>query len=120
VTGLRGRRADRWLTLGLALATVSWLLAVEGRQGIGRDESQYMRAGERYWGWFEDLAANLEQGKPGRSFAPSSIDRYWSDNAPDHPVIMKTLRAATLGIDAAKIQIGDVPRCAVKPFLEQN
>jgi dolichyl-phosphate-mannose-protein mannosyltransferase len=91
VTGLRGRRADRWLTLGLALATVGWLLAVEGRQGIGRDESQYMRAGERYWGWFEDLAANIEQGKPGRSFASSSIDRYWSDNAPDHPVIMKTL-----------------------------
>ena len=68
-----------------------WLLAVEGRQGIGRDEAQYMRAGERYWGWFSELGDNLAHGRPGRSFTPSDIDRYWSDNAPDHPVVMKAL-----------------------------
>ncbi len=89
--GGTSRRADRLITLGLALGTVLWLLAVEGREGFGRDEAQYMRAGERYWGWFEELATNLRQGKPGRSFGASAIDRYWSDNAPDHPVIMKTL-----------------------------
>ncbi len=44
------RRADWLVTALLALGTVIWLLAVEGRQGIGRDEAQYMRAGERYWG----------------------------------------------------------------------
>jgi hypothetical protein len=87
----RHRRADRLIAIGLFLAAVSWLLAVEGRQGIGRDEAQYMRAGERYWGWFEELAGNIGQGKVGRSFTPAAIDRYWSDNAPDHPVIMKTL-----------------------------
>ncbi len=85
------RGLDRLLTFGLALAAVLWLLGVEGRQGFGRDESQYMRAGERYWGWFEELGTNLAHGKLRQSFAPSDIDHYWSDNAPDHPVIMKTL-----------------------------
>jgi hypothetical protein len=82
---------DRLVTAILALMTVSWLLAVEGRQGFGRDEGQYFRAAERYWGWFEELGDNLAQGRPGRSFTASAIDRYWSDNAPDHPAIMKTL-----------------------------
>jgi hypothetical protein len=89
--GGTSRRADRLIAFGLALGTVLWLLAVEGREGFGRDEAQYMRAGERYWGWFEELGTNLRQGEPGRSFAASAIDHYWSDNAPDHPVIMKTL-----------------------------
>ncbi len=85
------RRADWLITAVLALGTVTWLLAVEGRQGIGRDEAQYFRAGERYWGWFSELGDNLAHGRPGRSFTASSIDRYWSDNAPDHPVVMKVL-----------------------------
>jgi len=39
-----------WIApLALALATSGWMLAVEGRQGISRDESQYFRAGEHYW-----------------------------------------------------------------------
>jgi len=84
-------KRDRLIPLVLAAATVAWLLAVEGRQGFGRDEGQYMRAGERYWGWFEELGANIRQGHPGRSFTAAGIDHYWSDNAPDHPVIMKTL-----------------------------
>ncbi|HVX97320.1 MAG TPA: glycosyltransferase family 39 protein [Polyangia bacterium] len=82
---------DRIVMAVLALMTVTWLLAVEGRQGFGRDEGQYFRAGERYWGWFEELALNLRDGHPGRSFAPASIDRYWNDNAPDHPVVAKVL-----------------------------
>jgi 4-amino-4-deoxy-L-arabinose transferase-like glycosyltransferase len=85
------RARDRLIALALGLATVTWLLAVEGREGFGRDEGQYFRAGERYWGWFEELAVNLKQGKPARSFTQSDLDRYWSDNAPDHPVVMKTL-----------------------------
>ncbi len=85
------RTVDRLVTAALALMTVTWLLAVEGRQGFGRDEGQYFRAAERYWGWFEELGDNLAQGRPGRSFTASGIDRYWSDNAPDHPAIMKTL-----------------------------
>jgi hypothetical protein len=91
VRRLGPRGLDRLLTFGLALAAVLWLLGVEGREGFGRDESQYMRAGERYWGWFEELGTNLAHGKLRQSFSPSDIDHYWSDNAPDHPVIMKTL-----------------------------
>jgi hypothetical protein len=82
---------DRLVMGVLALATVTWLLAVEGRQGFGRDEGQYFRAGERYWGWFEELAHNLADGHPGRSFTPQGLDRYWNDNAPDHPVVAKVL-----------------------------
>lgn len=85
------RLIDWSITLLVAIATLAWLLAVEGRQGFGRDEGQYMRAGERYWGWFEELGENLAHGNLKKSFAATTIDRYWSDNAPDHPVIMKTL-----------------------------
>ena len=88
---LDARRLDWLITFALALATVFWLLGVEGRQGFGRDEGQYFRAGERYWGWFEELGSNLAHGEIARSFSAPVIDRYWSDNAPDHPVIMKTL-----------------------------
>ena len=88
---LTPRRLDWLVTAALALGTVIWLLSVEGRQGIGRDEAQYFRAGERYWGWFAELGDNLEHGHPGRSFTAADIDRYWSDNAPDHPVVMKVL-----------------------------
>ena len=53
---IRHRWARPWMVpLLLAMATSGWMLAVEGRQGLARDESQYFRAGERYWGWFEAL-----------------------------------------------------------------
>lgn len=87
-----GRRGlDRLIAGLLALGAITWLLAVEGREGFGRDEAQYFRAAEHYWGWFAELADNIEAGHPRRSFTPSDLDRYWGDNAPDHPVIMKTL-----------------------------
>ena len=82
---------DRLITAALAIATVIWLLAVEGRQGFGRDEGQYFRAGERYWGWFEELGPTSRTASSGDPSRAPVIDRYWSDNAPDHPVIMKTL-----------------------------
>jgi len=88
---LDARRIDWLITIALALATAIWLLAVEGRQGFGRDEGQYFRAGERYWGWFEELGTDIGHGNFRRPFTAPVIDRYWSDNAPDHPVIMKTL-----------------------------
>ena len=66
------------------------MLAVEGRQGIGRDESQYFRAGERYWGWVESVWNNLRQGHPGRAFTRSAVDGAWGDNH-EHPGLMKLL-----------------------------
>jgi hypothetical protein len=74
----------------LALATIVWLLAVEGGQGIGRDEAQYFRAGERYWGWFESIWDNTRHGRPGASFTRAGIDAFWGDNV-EHPPVMKTL-----------------------------
>ncbi len=83
----------RWewlLPLVLAVATSSWMLSVEGRQGIGRDESQYFRSGERYWGWFESVWKNLREGYPGRAFTRAAVDGTWEDNH-EHPPLMKIL-----------------------------
>ena len=83
-------RRDVVVAAALAIATVSWLLAVEGKQGIGRDEGQYFRAGEHYWSWFESGWQNLRQGHLLRTFTRSGIDAFWGDN-PEHPPVMKTL-----------------------------
>ena len=63
---LSPRALDRAIPALLALGTIVWLLAVEGRQGFGRDEGQYFRASERYWGWFEEAAQNLGRGQIAR------------------------------------------------------
>jgi hypothetical protein len=87
----RSRRRGEWLLpLCLALATSSWMLAVEGRQGIGRDESQYFRAGERYWGWIETAWTDLRKGHFGHAFSRATVDGAWEDNH-EHPPLMKLL-----------------------------
>ena len=87
----RRRWGRPWMVpLLLALATSGWMLAVEGRQGLARDESQYFRAGERYWGWFEALGDAVRAGKPGQAFSHAVVDSYWADNH-EHPPLMKTL-----------------------------
>ena len=87
----RRRWGRPWMVpLLLALATSGWLLAVEGRQGLARDEAQYFRAGERYWGWFEALGEAMRAGKPGQAFSRAVVDSYWGDNH-EHPPLMKTL-----------------------------
>jgi 4-amino-4-deoxy-L-arabinose transferase-like glycosyltransferase len=88
---MSARARDRGWAVLLFVGVVAWLLAVEGSEGFGRDEGQYMRAAERYWGWFEELGRNVAAGRPRQSFTAGNIDHYWSDNAPDHPVVMKTL-----------------------------
>ena len=90
-----GSSQRRWrrewlLPVALAALTSAWMLAVEGRQGIGRDESQYFRAGERYWGWVESVWTNLRQGHPGRAFGRAAVDAAWDDNH-EHPGLMKLL-----------------------------
>ena len=91
LSSLRSRLLDRVVAVALVVGTIAWLLGTEGREGFGRDEAQYMRAGERYWGWFEEIGRDLSAGHPSEAFTAAAIDRYWSDNAPDHPVVMKTL-----------------------------
>jgi hypothetical protein len=83
-------RREWLLPLALAIATSSWMLAVEGRQGIGRDESQYFRAGEHYWGWFESVAKNLREGHVKQAFTRPAVDGVWDDNH-EHPPLMKIL-----------------------------
>ena len=83
-------RREWLLPLVLAIATSSWMLAVEGRQGIGRDESQYFRAGEHYWGWFESVAKNLREGHVKQAFTRPAVDGGWDDNH-EHPPLMKIL-----------------------------
>ena len=87
---VRRWRREWLLPLLLAVATSTWMLAVEGRQGIGRDESQYFRAGERYWGWVESVWTNLRQGHPARAFTRAAVDAAWEDNH-EHPGLMKLL-----------------------------
>ncbi len=87
-------RREWLLPLALAVATSAWMVAVEGRQGIGRDEAQYFRAGERYWGWVESVWSNLRQGQPGRAFRRSAVDAAWDDNH-EHPGLMKLLYGAS-------------------------
>ena len=87
----RRRWRRPWIVpLALALAASGWLLAMEGQQGLARDEAQYFRAGERYWGWFETLGEALREGKPGRAFSQTVVDSFWGDNH-EHPPLMKTL-----------------------------
>lgn len=83
-------RREWILPLVLALATCVWMLALEGGQGIGRDESQYFRAGERYWGWISSTLAELGKGHVGRAFSRGAIDAAWDDNH-EHPPLMKLL-----------------------------
>ena len=78
------------IPLLLVLATSGWMLAVEGRQGLGRDESQYFRAGEHYWGWFETVWEDLRAGKLKHAFSRPVVDSFWGDNH-EHPPLMKTL-----------------------------
>jgi len=82
----RRRWGRPWMVpLLLAMATSGWMLAVEGRQGLARDESQYFRAGERYWGWFEALGDAVRAGKPGQAFSRNVVDSFWGDNHEHRP-----------------------------------
>jgi hypothetical protein len=83
-------RRDWIIGLVLAVGTVACLLSVEGRQGIGRDEAMYFRAGERYLGWFEGLWRNGQAGRLGASFSRATLEEHWRLNA-EHPPLMKVL-----------------------------
>lgn len=87
-------RREWLLPLFLALATSTWMLAVEGKQGIGRDESQYFRAGERYWGWVESTVKEIGKGHVARAFSRGAVDGAWDDNH-EHPPLMKLLYGAS-------------------------
>ena len=84
----RGR--DYLLALGLCAASVGVLGLAQRDQGVMRDEATYFEAGERYWGWFADLADNLAAGRTKNSFSARSLATYWAVNN-EHPVLCKVL-----------------------------
>lgn len=90
MTATAQRRADRAVAWAIVLGTVAWLLAVEGRQGIGRDEAQYFRAAERYWGWYEASFESVRRGRLREVFDRATIEAHFGDN-PEHPPLMKIL-----------------------------
>jgi hypothetical protein len=83
-------RKEGFIPAALLVFTVAWMLLVEGRQGIGRDEAQYFRASERYYGFFESVWTHLREGHPTRAFTKVNVDAYFDDNH-EHPPLMKIL-----------------------------
>lgn len=78
---------DHLAGLGLALAYVALLLGTAGDLAMGRDESFYVIAAERYGGWFQQLADD-----PSSALERATIDRAWRYNH-EHPALMKSLFA---------------------------
>lgn len=83
---------DHAIGAALAVAYVTVLLATAHSIGFTRDESFYFRASSDYFGWWRLL---FERGS--EAFAPSAIDRFWSDNH-EHPALMKTLFGLSWGL----------------------
>jgi dolichyl-phosphate-mannose-protein mannosyltransferase len=77
---------DRLLAglIGVLVAGVA--LGSSPRQGIVRDEAYYMKAGERYVRYYEDIL----DGRLRHPLSAASIAPYWSDNW-EHPPLMKVL-----------------------------
>jgi hypothetical protein len=83
------RLRDYLVALLLLAATCAALGWAQRDQGVMRDEATYFQAGERYWGWFEELADTISSGK-GKPFSGPIIARYWGLNN-EHPVLCKML-----------------------------
>ena len=88
----RWRRADRLITAGAGARRPSpgcWPSRGGRASGATRGSTcapaSATGAGSRSWRPTWPAASSSE------SFTRPGIDRFWSDNAPDHPVIMKTL-----------------------------
>ena len=80
---------DTLLALLLCAVTAAALGWTQRDLGVMRDEATYFQAGERYWGWFEELGDTITTGK-GKPFSNAVIARYWSLNN-EHPVLCKIL-----------------------------
>ena len=93
-TPTRWRR--RWLLpLALAIATSSWMLAVEGEQGIGRDRVPIFSCWRALLGVVECGGEKLREGHVKQAFTRPAVDGVWDDNR-EHPPLMKILLVARL------------------------
>jgi hypothetical protein len=91
MTGPYQVRGRDYLVALLLLAGSAAALGVAQRdQGVMRDEATYFQAGERYWGWFEEVAAAKKRGHVLDAAAPKVIERYFALNN-EHPVLCKAL-----------------------------
>jgi hypothetical protein len=82
---------DYLVALLLLCGSAGALGLAQREQGVMRDEATYFQAGERYWGWFEEVLDRLgTSGSKGSVVARDVIARYWSINN-EHPVLCKAL-----------------------------
>lgn len=80
------RRADRLIALALFLGVTMVTCAAQRSQGVHRDESVYMDAGERYIGWWEQVL----RGQLDAPLGKAQVMKTWNINA-EHPPLMKLL-----------------------------
>ena len=83
---------DRQIAVVLAVVYALLLGLAQRDTGITRDEGYYFKAAHEYSGWFRSLVND-----PVKAFSRSEIDRHWGYNH-EHPVLMKTLFAASNGL----------------------
>lgn len=93
----RARRADLVIGVLLFLGTVLLVGATSDGVGFTRDEGYYFKAGDQYWGWFEELGRSVAGGELSRPFDKAIIDKHLSYNN-EHPVLVKNLFALSYGL----------------------
>lgn len=93
----RERRLDVAIAAALFLLTVIVVGVTADSIGYTRDEGYYFKAGEQYWGWFEELGRSFASGDFARPFDKAVIDRHLSYNY-EHPVLVKNLFALSWGL----------------------
>jgi hypothetical protein len=79
------RWRDRTVALLIALSVTVVVSAASTRQGIVRDEAYYMKAGELYVRYYEDVLTGRASPFSDRTILP-----FWNYNA-EHPPLLKTL-----------------------------
>ncbi len=79
-------KTDAIVASALFAAVTAVVLAFSTTQGITRDESFYMDAGERHVRYYEDAL----RGRLAAPWSDEAIRRYWSYNC-EHPPLWKTL-----------------------------
>jgi hypothetical protein len=88
---MSGTRGRDYLVALLLLAGSAGALGLAQRDvGVMRDEATYFQAGERYWGWIEELLDSVGTGRSGTLFGRVAIARYFALNN-EHPVLCKLL-----------------------------
>ncbi len=86
--------SSKWtgILIGLAILAGHFALIATTWEGVGyvKDAGYYHSSGRDNFGWYQNLAKNVFDGKALESFSDRNIRRYW-DNNHQHPPFCKTL-----------------------------